>query len=46
MAISAVVLLVGYLFSMSLSLLTGYMVIATSFVLVGLRRSLREHRRC
>ncbi len=42
MAISAVVLLGGYLLSVPLSLLIGYMVIATTFVLVGLQTSVEN----
>ena len=45
MAISFVVLLAGYLLSVPLPLLLGYMAIATTIVLVALGRSLREHRR-
>ena len=42
MTISFVVLLAGYLLSVPLSLLIAYMVIATTFVLVGLANSFRE----
>ena len=42
MAISFVVLLAGYLLGVPLSLLIAYMVIATTLVLSGLWRSLRE----